>query len=155
MLSMDKIKVIHFFTRWYTFLGIITIIFNILINFTKEIEEILNLNEGFNALEIIFIVTIFCILISFIISLIAIGLIKIIFYFYLKYFFSDKTSIIFNNYCKAHIKCIDSSFRKQEYIKLKEIIHSEELSSYPKIFSKIFLNSLIENCLIKDLSEED
>ena len=152
---MDKIKVIHFFTRWYTFLGIIAIIFNILINFTEEIKEILNLNKGFNTLEIIFIVTIFCILISFIISLIAIALIKIIFYFYLKYFFSDKTSMIFNYYCKAHIKCIDSSFRKQEYIKLKEIIHSEELSNYPKIFSKIFLNSLIENCLIKDLSEED
>lgn len=152
---MDKIKVIHFFTRWYTFLSIITITFNILINFTEEIKEILNLNKEFNALEIIFIVTIFCILTSFIISLIAIGLIKIIFYFYLKYFFADQTSIIFNNYCKAHIKCIDSNFRKQEYIILKEIINSEELSSYPKIFSKIFLNSLIENCLIKDLSEED
>lgn len=152
---MDKIKVIRFFTRWYTFLSIITITFNILINFTEEIKEILNLNKGFNALEIIFIVTIFGIFISFIISLIAIGLIKIIFYFYLKYFFADKTSIIFNNYCKAHIKCIDSNFGKQEYIILKEIINSEELSGYPKIFSKIFLNSLIENCLIKDLSEED
>jgi len=149
---MNKIKIIHFFTRWYTFLGIFTIIFNILINFTEEIKEFLNLSKEFNTFEIIFNVLIFGILTSFIISLIANGLLKIIFYFYLKFYFADKTSIIFNNYCKAHIKCIDSNFKKHEYIILEEIINSEELSSYPKIFSKIFLNSMIENCLIKDLS---